>query len=428
MESVVNTNDGGQIVLKQFKDNVEYAIYVPPNVNPDTQIFTYVYGSGRKSGWYTKNGPYDALVQNGSDSIIIMPSMNWNEDWGKNTMEIVNSVRGEYGIVNPNISGGGFSYGGDGGYRVVLENLKQQGPTNLDPQMVYLIDDYSNKTYKGFNATLSSEDINYFKENNTLFFTYENKNSAATEAFAKAGLNIIRVKCADGSHTGIRANFFKNGIYDYMAGDSLPLEGYTYQKAVVTVDPKTGKQIVSWETIPRELINTKDKLYEYYGFESKSKINANKDFFDKIVDYFGEKISILNRFNTGGSALAVKPNEVEQACNYLRNEACAQLESMVQEVDAAYQAVVDYAASGPYPVPVPGGFDKSAAVSAINKAMQECSEAATKVYNIADVINCYSSGKWSLSNGTISKLVDFVGFVVMPDKTNGDDNNRFSFL
>ena len=260
MESVVNTNDGGQIVLKQFKDNVEYAIYVPPNVNPDTQIFTYVYGSGRKSGWYTKNGPYDALVQNGSDSIIIMPSMNWNEDWGKNTMEIVNSVRGEYGIVNPNISGGGFSYGGDGGYRVVLENLKQQVPTNLDPQMVYLIDDYSNKTYKGFNATLSSEDINYFKENNTLFFTYENKNSAATEAFAKAGLNIIRVKCADGSHTGIRANFFKNGIYDYMAGDSLPLEGYTYQKAVVTVDPKTGKQIVSWETIPRELINTKDKL------------------------------------------------------------------------------------------------------------------------------------------------------------------------
>ena len=36
--------------------------------------------------------------------------------------------------------------------------------------------------------------------------------------------------------------------------------------------------------------------------------------------------------------------------------------------------------------------------------------------------------KWSLSNGTISKLVNFIGFVVMPDKNKSDDNNRFKFL
>ena len=53
---------------------------------------------------------------------------------------------------------------------------------------------------------------------------------------------------------------------------------------------------------------------------------------------------------------------------------------------------------------------------------------SNKSYNIADVINCYSSGKWSLSNGTISKLVNFIGFVVMPDKNKSDDNNRFKFL
>ena len=47
MDNVVRTNDGGQIVLKQFKENVEYAIYVPPNVNPETSVFTYVYGSSK---------------------------------------------------------------------------------------------------------------------------------------------------------------------------------------------------------------------------------------------------------------------------------------------------------------------------------------------------------------------------------------------
>ncbi len=436
MEDIVKTNDGGQIVLKQFGENVEYAIYVPPNVNSDTPIFTYVYGSGRKSGWYSNNGPYDSLIQNGSDSIVIMPSMNWNEDWGKNTMEIVNSVRAEYGITNTNLSGGGFSYGGDGGYRVVLENLKQNGASNLDPQIVYLIDDYSNKTYKGYNATLNSEDINLFKENNTLFLTYENKNSAATEAFAKAGLNIIKVTCDDGSHTGIRANFFKNGIYDYMAGDSLPQEGYTYQKAVVTIDPETGKKIVSWETIDVSLIDTKEKLYSYYGLESKSTSNAegSENFFSKLFDFFGEKSFILKNFGSTNHQLSVKPDEVEQVCKYLRNDVCSQLDDMVQVVNDAYQSVVDYATSSPYPVAVPAGFDKSEATTAITKAREVCTDSATKVYNVADIITRYSNGDWSLSSGTLAKVSDFISFAMSRDsdisssEEANSDENRFKFL
>lgn len=448
MEDIVKTNDGGQIVLKQFGENVEYAIYVPPNVNPDTPIFTYVYGSGRKSGWYTKNGPYDALVQNGSDSIVIMPSMNWNEDWGKNTMEIVNSVRNEYGITNTNLSGGGYSFGGDGGFSVVAENLRQNGASNLEPQIVYLIDDYSNKTYKGYNATLNSEDINLFKENNTIFLTYENKNSAATEAFAKAGLNIIKVKCDDGSHTGIRANFFKNGIYDYMAGDSLPLEGYTYQKAVVTVDPETGKQIVSWENIDVSEINTKEKLYNYYGLESKQDLNSeNSDtFFGKLFDFFGEKSLILKNFISDGHQLSVKPNDVEQVCNYLRNDVCSQLDDMAKAVNDAYQAVADYAASSPYPVPVPSGFDKSAAISAITRASQVCNDSASQVYNVADIISRYSNGDWSVSSDVLSHFGDFFSFAIGASSSENDflstvmgtsadgsekenaDSNRFNFL
>lgn len=440
VEDIVKTNDGGQIELRQFGGNVEYAIYVPPDVNPDTPIFTYVYGSGRKSGWYSKNGPYDSLIQNGGNSIVIMPSMNWNEDWGKNTMEIVNSVRNEYGITNTNLSGGGFSYGGDGGFSVVAENLRQNGASNLDPQIVYLIDDYSNKTYKEYNATLNSEDINLFKENNTIFLTYENKNSVATEAFAKAGLNIIRVKCDDGSHTGIKTNFFKNGIYDYMAGDSLPLEGYTYQKAVVTVDSETGKQIVNWENIDVNEINTKEKLYSYYGLEAKSDLNSESSdtFFEKLFDFFGEKVSVLKNFTSDGHQLSVKPNDV--------NDVCSQLDDMAKAINDAYQAVTDYAASSTYPVSVPVSFDKSAAISAITRATQVCNDSATQVYNVADIISRYSNGDWSISSDVLSHLGDFIGFVsggsssknclrskvmktsVDEDEKENTDSDRFKFL
>ena len=47
MENVIQTNDGSQIEYKKFKNGVGYAIYVPPDVNPNTPVFTYVYGSGR---------------------------------------------------------------------------------------------------------------------------------------------------------------------------------------------------------------------------------------------------------------------------------------------------------------------------------------------------------------------------------------------
>lgn len=410
MENVIQTNDGSQIEYKKFKNGVGYAIYVPPDVNPNTPVFTYVYGSGRKSCWY--NGPYDSLIKNGSDSIVIFPSMEWNLDWGKNTMEIVNSVRSEYGIVNNNISGGGFSYGGDGGYRVVLENLKQQGASNLDPQIVYFIDDYSNMTYRRYNTALSSDDINYFKENNTIFFTYENKSSPATEAFAKAGLNIIKVKCDNGRHTAIRTDFFKNGIYDYMAGDSLPLEGYTYSRPIVTIDPKTGKQVVTWEEIDLSLINTKEKLYNYYGLEYKRSFSSK--FLAKIYELLGDKASILTRFGGNGNRLCTRPNDVEHVCNYLRNDVCAQLDAMKSAVDSAYQAVVEYAASSPYPVPVPGGFDKSGAINAIASASEACSSAATRVYNVSSTITRYSNGDWDISSSTISQVSDFIGFVIKP--------------
>jgi len=274
MENVINTNDGGVIELRQFEDGIEYAVYIPKDVNPDTPVFTYVYGSGREKGWYSKNGggsygPFDALIEKGSNSIVIMPSMRWGENWGEKTMEIVNSVRDEYGITNNNLSGGGFSYGGFGGYEVVAENLKQNGASNLEPQIVYFVDDYSKKTHEGYASTLKSEEMDLFRENNTVFFSYQNNSkwSGAANAYAKAGLNMIRVKCDNGEHIAIKEDFFKNSVYDYMNGGRLPADGYTYERANVSVDPKTGKETVTWEKVDVSQIDTKEELYSLFGID-----------------------------------------------------------------------------------------------------------------------------------------------------------------
>ena len=113
---------------------------------------------------------------------------------------------------------------------------------------------------------------------------------------------------------------------------------------------------------------------------------------------------------------------------------------MASAVNEAYQAVVEYAASSPYPVPVPAGFDISAAISAIASASSACSEAATKVYNVSDIITKYSNGDWSLTGGTLTKIGDFIGFAAgvtnigddsfidFNRNDNNDGNNRFKFF
>lgn len=249
----------GKFVERTSKDGIRYAIYVPENVNEDTPIFTYVHGSGGAAGDWRNS--QNGVLDHGSDSIIIMPTMNWNADWGTNTMNIVNEVKEEYGITNTNVSSSGFSMGGFAGYVTVAENIRQN--PDCDPQIVYYIDDYASKTYYNYkNAIADEETMQLFKDNQTVFFVLEGqyKGGQATTAYAEAGLNVIRVVCHDSGHVEINKDFFYNGIYDYMAGGTLPSEGYTYQM----YNSETGK----WENIAYEDIATIQDLYSYYNIDT----------------------------------------------------------------------------------------------------------------------------------------------------------------
>ena len=257
----VSTTGGGTITYQNY-NGIVYSIYIPSNVNADTSIFTYTYGGGRTSDWWSKNhsngnyGPYDGLIANGGESIVIMPSMDWGADWGKNTMGIINSVREEYGITNLNVSGSGFSKGGFGGFDIVAENIKQN--KNLDPQIVFFIDDYSS-TYYMAEHKMTAENVKAFTENNTVFFCYDPpwKSTDNYQAYIDAGINIIRVEPENFEHIAINANFFRDGIYDYMAGGVLPSDGYTYK----FYNRSSGQ----WEVIDSEKVSTVEKLYSFYG-------------------------------------------------------------------------------------------------------------------------------------------------------------------
>ncbi len=245
-------------VIEQTYNGIRYALYVPENVTEDTPIFTYAHGSGGTVDWTRAT---NVLNEKGANSIIVMPTMAWEADWGTNTIQIVNHLQEQYGLTNNNVSSSGFSMGGSAGYSTVAENLKQN--SDLEPQIVYYIDDYSNKTYYNYKTALAdTETIDLFKENNTIFFILEptSKNCAATNAYGESELNVIRVICHNQNHVGVNNSFFNNAIYDYMAGGTLPEEGYTYQ----VYNQETGK----WENIDYAAIATKEALYNYYNIDT----------------------------------------------------------------------------------------------------------------------------------------------------------------
>lgn len=268
-------------------------VYIPDNVNENTDIFVFVHGGGTNSE--DRSNDWNSVItqqinKNGNNSIIFMPTMGerYADNWASNTMDIVENIRDDYGITNGNVTCSGFSNGGWGAARTTIENI-QRNP-DLEPQVLFLLDDYGkateNVTYNGSVVTggniLNNGGQEAFLQNDTVIFSYVSRNGANIDGdkyrqvntIAESGVNLIRVVCDNGEHQAIKNNFFANGLADYTNGTAnLPSEGYKYQKANVTVDPTTGEKTITWEDVDVNDINTKNNLFNYLGIDSSGNTN-----------------------------------------------------------------------------------------------------------------------------------------------------------
>ena len=75
----------GKFVTRIKENGIKYKLYVPKNVNADTPVFTYAYGTGDP-------GIEKCVLEQGADSVFIMTIVDWEPDLGAITMDIVNEV------------------------------------------------------------------------------------------------------------------------------------------------------------------------------------------------------------------------------------------------------------------------------------------------------------------------------------------------
>lgn len=242
----------GKFVTITKEHGIKYKLYVPENVNADTPVFVYAYGSGDPN-------MEKCVSENGSDSIIIGTIIDYKADLGKLTMDIVNDVKQEFGVTSTVVSPSCFSLGGPVGYKIVAENIRQN--PNCEPQTVFLIDAYGTYFYNPKLHLNDTDTMNLFKENNTIFFAFdhEQKKTNVNTLYAEAGLNMIMVKCIGQGHGEINSSFFSNGIYNYRVDEKLPKDGYVYS----IYNRETG----NWEEVPYEKVETLADVYALFGIE-----------------------------------------------------------------------------------------------------------------------------------------------------------------
>ena len=188
--------------VKNYNSNGMWAnVYVPDNVNSNTDVFVFVHGGG--TGAEDRNNDWNSVInyqinQNGNDSIIVMPTMGerYDKNWASNTMDIVENIQNDYGLQNSDVTSCGFSNGGWGATRTTIENI-QRNP-DLEPQVLFLLDDYGINTQNPSLNMLGNGGQEAFVQNDTVVFSYLSKAGAyqsqekarQLNALAEADVNV----------------------------------------------------------------------------------------------------------------------------------------------------------------------------------------------------------------------------------------------
>ena len=261
-------------------------LYVPETIDENTTILVYEHGSG---GSVESAREYAQTVQ--PNQIIIAPSRTSDNTTHYNqVMEMVEQLRKEYNITNYNLDSSGFSAGGYSGLAVASLNIEAH-KEELGPQIVYMVDDYSN-SYSSPKTTYNNLHLDNLKDNNSIMFALEApvkygeakyRAQAAANYYAEQGINVVRVECKyDYNHNTVKRLFFEKGFANFSQGNTtLPNDDYFVYRVY-------NKDTKSWEVIDVNEIDSLDKIYNYFGIDSSE---ASNNIYKGNLKYLRELLS-----------------------------------------------------------------------------------------------------------------------------------------
>lgn len=213
----------------------KYQVYIPPNCNKNTQIHYYYPGA---AGYINDDRPIlNQIANQNVNSIVMMPIENYHVDV---TNSAINSLAGQLGVNNNNVSFGGFSCRGANGIQAAVDYLHNHN--NARPVSILSIDSNPNGyAYK-------PEDIELLRRNKSTVFVATAGDPADNYYFTKSvkslingGVDVVFIDGHGVNHPGINKLVYDSGALNFFSG-SNKLGAGNYDAFRVTLD-KNGNYV-----------------------------------------------------------------------------------------------------------------------------------------------------------------------------------------
>jgi len=299
--------DNYNIQEYNFGTDNTHLVYIPENVNKDTEIIYVAFNDKREKKYNNKWQALEEGIQNfGTDKIIIYPenpdlnpgSQNYQTEANK----VFHAIKEDYNLNTNQFVNAGHSAGAGWSIKNLTVFLKEN--PNVERQTLFLLDSQLDKKF-------TNEEMELIKENNTMIISYcqpyrrdhEIKNLAL-----KTGLPILFVEDPDIPqyssqswgyyHNVVVENFFTKGLYNsltnYSQGKGELPEWFKYKiynpktNRIEDIDPKDaatffginkiyGNNYLFFDLSLKEIFTSNSYLVEDVSSEASNKYSFLKD-------------------------------------------------------------------------------------------------------------------------------------------------------
>lgn len=282
-------------------------VYIPENVNKDTEIIYIAFNDKRSKNYNNKWQAMEEGIHNyGTDKIIVYPenpdlnpgSSNYQTEANK----VFHAIKEDYNLETNQFINAGHSAGA--GWSIKnLTVLLRENP-NIERQTLFLVDSQLDKKF-------TDEEMELIKENNTMVISYcqpYRRNHEIQKLAARTGLPILFVEDPDIPETSynnwqyyhnvVVENFFKKGLFnsltDFSKGKGELPEGFTYKiynpktKQIEDINPTEaaaffginkvyGNNYLFIDLSLKEIFTSNSYLVEDVSSEASNKYSSLKD-------------------------------------------------------------------------------------------------------------------------------------------------------
>lgn len=292
------------IVKYNFGTENTHWVYIPENINKNTEIIYAAFNDKRSKNYNNKwKALEEGFLNYGKDKIIVYPEnpdLNpGHQNYQIEANQVFNAIKEDYNLETNQFINVGHSAGSGWTLKNLTTYLREN--PGVERQTLFLVDSQLDKA-------MTDEEMNLIAENNTILISYSQpyRKDFEIKKLSRTGLPILYVidpNIPEGCnhdiwwyHNKVLEDFFKKGLYnsltDFSQGKGELPDGYVYK----IYNPQIGQleEVTSTEAKEFFKINSGNKGNYLLGDSNLSNMFQGEYILEDVKIDVSNKYSFLN--------------------------------------------------------------------------------------------------------------------------------------